>query len=76
MSDNEGWVIERYIGNRLHYWSGGNPNSRDGGFTEKHDRAIRMCREEDAMVVLFHLCDGMGRVAQHKWCDLPAQEMA
>jgi hypothetical protein len=61
-----GWVIERYINSELHYWSGwAKESGRD--FTRDHFNAIRFARECDAMMVLSHLCDGLGRVAQHGW---------
>jgi hypothetical protein len=61
-----GWVVERYIESQLHYWSGW-PKSSGRDFTREHFNAIRFARERDAMMVLSHLCDGTGRVAQHGW---------
>jgi hypothetical protein len=61
-----GWVIERYIENTLHYWSGWESGS-GREFTREHFNAIRFARECDAMMVLSHVCGGVGRVAQHGW---------
>lgn len=68
MANKIGWVIERYISNSLHYWNAGSGmHGRSDGFTDKHEDAVRFCREEDASIVLFRVCDGQGRVAQHSW---------
>jgi hypothetical protein len=61
-----GWVIERYIESTLHYWSGWE-NGSGREFTPEHFNAIRFARECDAMMVLSHVCGGIGRVAQHGW---------
>lgn len=63
-----GWVIERHINNRLHFWNAGAlGHGRKDGFTDLIDDAVRFAREEDASIVLFHVCDGQGRVAEHSW---------
>lgn len=68
MADELGWVIERYINDRLHYWNAGSGmNGRTDGFTDRHEDAVRFCRQEDASMVLFRICGGQGRVAQHSW---------
>lgn len=59
------WLIERYIANELHYWEPGSPQ----GFTRDVNDAVRFCREQDAMRVLFHSCGGLGRVASHGWIE-------
>lgn len=63
-----GWVIERHAHGRLHYWCAG-PNSRSNveNFTYEHADACRFAREADATLVLYRLCDGLGRVAHHSW---------
>lgn len=61
-----GWVIEKYSGNKLHYWAGHNPDSALC-WRDRHDMAIRFARSEDAMAVLMGLLKGDGRVAEHAW---------
>lgn len=64
------WLIERYIHNRIHYWSaGGGGHGRSDGFSDRYEDAVRFSRFEDAAVVLSRLCEGYGRVAQHAWID-------
>lgn len=67
MSDEYGWVIERYINGVLHYWAG---HAADD-FNSDHLRAIRFSRREDAAIVLAWLCSGLGNPAEHKWVNLP-----
>ena len=63
-------LIERWINNKLHYWNAGAlGHERRDGFTDLADYAVRFAREEDATTVLFRVCDGQGRVAQHAWID-------
>lgn len=66
--DEYGWVIERYIYSRLHYWNAGSGGGgRSDGFTDRHEDAVRFCREEDAAIVLARICGSIGRVARHAW---------
>ena len=63
-----GWLIERYINDKLHFWNAGAlGHGRRDGFTDLIDDAVRFARQEDASTVLFHVCDGQGRVAEHVW---------
>ena len=63
-----GWLIERYISDRLHFWNAGAlAHGRRDGFTDLIDDAVRFARKEDASTVLFRVCDGQGRVAEHVW---------
>lgn len=72
-----GWLIERYINNQLHYWNAGAlGKGRKDGFTSEVNDAVRFSREEDASIVLFHICDGQGRVAGHTWMERAAQPSA
>ena len=74
MADQVGWVIERYSGDTLHYWDGRGlaDYPRPGGFSRKHEDAIRFARKEDAEAILFRLLDGNGRAVEHMWMDAPA----
>jgi hypothetical protein len=65
--DETGWVIERYVNSELRYWCG----HRADDFRPLYDDAIRFAREIDANIVLSRLCDGQGRVAEHKWISPP-----
>jgi hypothetical protein len=65
-ANEELWVVERYIKNQLHYWAAG---ARGRGYRDdwsaEFDFATGFAREQDAMQVLLHICDGEGRVTQH-----------
>ena len=65
-----GWLIERWINNKLHYWNAGAlGHERRDGFTDLVDYAVRFASEKDATTVLYRVCAGQGRVAQHTWVD-------
>lgn len=64
--DEIGWVIERHIHNKLHYWTG-RPESMLGQWTRAHGDAMRFSRREDAMAMLTWHCDSIGRVVEHLW---------
>lgn len=69
---NTAWLIERHIGNTLNYWSPGAVGR--GGLNDwSHDIkfAVRFCREQDAMMALYHVCGNQGRVAEHVWVGRP-----
>lgn len=68
------WLIERYIGNVLHYWSADaweaarqpeRNSPRD--WRPDVDLAIRFADERSALTVLKFVCGNLGRVAEHKW---------
>lgn len=65
MTEQPCYLIERYILNTLHFWSGRFADVR--GFTTKSEDALRFARTEDANVVLAWLLDGSGRVVEHLW---------
>lgn len=65
-----GWVIERYINSVVHYWTGKGEGESNGNFTQRHDDALRLARDEDAQVILCRMCAGNGRIAQHAWVDV------
>lgn len=61
--DERGWVIERYIHSRLHYWAGRNAEDWRTG----NEDALRFARRDDAELMLNYHCDGIGRTAEHVW---------
>jgi hypothetical protein len=74
MSEKNGWLIERWYGDVLHYWNAGNCGGRNDGtvesmFTPTHEDAVRFARKQDAEVILYRLLRGEGRVVEHIWMD-------
>lgn len=74
MARETAWLIEQHWNNTLYYWSAGGPSNRRTargvgveGWNSDPEAAIRFCREQDAMVVLSHLLNSAGRVAEHAW---------
>jgi hypothetical protein len=72
VADEVGWLIERELAGRAHYWSGG------VAWTHEPNEAVRFARLEDGQRAL----DGMGRwslttrVTEHCWCDGPPAPLA
>lgn len=63
MSDEIGWVVERYRNGTLEYFEGRGADT----WTTKHNDAMRFSREEDASRACAWLCNDMGRATQHGW---------
>ena len=61
--DEYGWVIERDLHSRLHYWAG---RSADD-WRPDHTEALRFARRADAELMLTYHGSGIGRVAEHVW---------
>lgn len=66
MAQEFGWVVERHMHGKLHYWCGCLPSKQQEWKTDS-SWAVRFCREQDAERILYTLCDGIGRSAQHGW---------
>ncbi len=67
MAQEFGWVVERHMMGKLHYWCGIAPSGKSDWQADSTS-AVRFCREADADRVLYSpLCDGIGRTAQHGW---------
>lgn len=76
MTDQSGYLIERYYNGALHYWNG-RPrdaawtNSSDAtdadtaAWTPKADGAVWFSNSDSAAVVLSWCLGGVGRVAEH-----------
>lgn len=60
------WLVERYVGNGLHYWSAGarGRGNRDDWATDVQ-WATRFADEQSAEQVRCRLCDGEGRSTEH-----------
>lgn len=76
MPDKTAWLIERHIGNVLHYWSGDAwETAREAARNHPNDWrpdvdcAIRFADEKSALTVLKFVCGNVGRVAEHAWID-------
>lgn len=67
MTDELGYVIERYIDSALYYWNGRTEGR--GCWSTQHADAVRFSRFQDGAEVLSWCLDGYGRVAQHAWVD-------
>lgn len=70
------WLIERYIGNVLHYYSADAmwPKARcdQTDWRPDVDLAIRFVDERSALMVLERVCENQGRVAEHMWIEKAA----
>ena len=66
MTEESGWLIERWINSGLQYWNGMFLDS-SRGFSSDNQRAVRFAREVDAPPVLSWLLDGQGKVSEHMW---------
>lgn len=74
-----GWLIEREMNGSLHYWTGRVDDMRTSGnisnnhaigislWSRESLDALRFARRQDAEVILYRLCAGVGRVAEHGW---------
>lgn len=70
MTEETGWLVERYWNGTLVYWTGKPMKTSYGpdiktGWSKDANEALRFAREEDAWVVLSWSLDSEGRVAQH-----------
>lgn len=70
MSEEVGWLIERYWNGSLVYWTGKPTKTSYGpdiktGWSKDANEALRFAREQDAWTVLSWSLDSGGRVAQH-----------
>lgn len=71
-ADNHGWVVERWIGNKLYFYAPGHIAEwakSEGDFCANPDKAMRFSREADALSALYKLCNAQGRVAEHVWME-------
>lgn len=69
MADREtAWLVERHYNSTLHYYCPG-PGAGWIPWTTEANAAMRFARREDAELALHHLCDDVGRVAEHMWID-------
>lgn len=60
------WVIEKYLGGKLVYYSpGARGRSAEDNWSEDFSWELKMHDEESAEKVLFHLTESQGRCAQH-----------
>lgn len=67
-----GWVIERLHSNETYFFSGRSISKIGktlGGkeYSISVNDALRFSRKEDALVALYNICYGEGRVAEHVW---------
>ncbi len=65
------WVIERYEGDTLVYWTGENIAMHRYPWSKDSNRALRFTRKQDGECMLTWHCGGIGRVVEHGW--LPAR---
>lgn len=70
MSEEIGWLVERYWNGTLVYWTGKPAKTSYGpdiktGWSKDADEALRFAREQDAWTVLSWSLEGEGRVTQH-----------
>ena len=57
------WVIERYYGERLRYWTGRGTDSSE--FNEDIRCAIKFADYESGCVILYSLLDNLGCVVEY-----------
>jgi hypothetical protein len=66
------WVIEKFIGSRLHFYC---PGARGRGlehdWSEKFEFALKLADQESADRVCIYLCGNQGRSAQHAYIAPP-----
>ena len=70
MTEEIGWLVERYWNGTLVYWTGKPAKTSYGpdiktGWSKDANEALRFAREQDAWTVLSWSLDSEGRVAQH-----------
>lgn len=65
------WVIEQYRQNQLHYWGGATLRRENMWATTFRD-AVKFADRESANRVLTDLCEGLGRVAEHRFVETAA----
>ena len=66
MTTKFAWCIERHMKGELHYFRGVLPGGDIWWSADPYD-ACRFSRQQDADALLYSLCDGIGRSAEHGW---------
>jgi len=62
------WVIERWVRDRLCYWSpGARGRSPRDDWSESFDFAVKFADQESASMMQIHLCDSEGRTVEHAY---------
>lgn len=74
-TEERAWLVERLYSNQTYYlsirYNSGVKGAKLGNHwysTDVND-GVRFSRQSDAITVLYHLCSGEGRVAEHLWTD-------
>lgn len=68
------WVVEKYILEKLHYWSAGAAGRGHGdGWSLDIAFATKFADSESADQVMCHLCDKQGRSAEHSFLSTAGQ---
>lgn len=72
--DEAFWVVEKYVGNRLHYWSAGARGRGDNDdWANNIEWATKFADRQSADQVLFRLADAQGRSVQHSMLPVRAE---